>query len=171
MAEVFSRHPRKLRFLLGLSDLALTALAFELAYQARGWMDLSRVFYIESPVKQLLLAGSAFVYLFAGRWLGVHDRLESARPAAILSETFRQCAAGAIAVVLAEYLLRLDLSRSFLGLFVVISWILLCLFRLNLSQIAGAIRKRFGELHYVAVAGSGENAMRLTLQSHRSSSS
>ena len=159
---MFSRHHRKLRFLLGLSDLALTALAFELAYQTRGWMDLSRVFYIDSPVKQLLLAGSAFVYFFAGRWLGVHDRLDSARPATILRETFRQCAAGAIAVVLAEYLLRLDLSRSFLGLFVVISWILLCLFRLNLSHITGAIRRRFGALHYVAVAGSGENAKRLT---------
>lgn len=166
---MFSRHHRKLRFLLGLSDLALTALAFELAYQTRGWMDLSRVFYIDSPVKQLLLAGSAFVYLFAGRWLGVHDRLDSARPATIMRETFRQCAAGAIAVVLAEYLLRLDLSRSFLGLFVVISWILLCLFRLNLSQIAGAIRKRFGALHYVAIAGSGENAKRLTALLNESS--
>ena len=111
IAEVFSRHHRKLRFLLGLSDVALTALAFELAYQTRGWLGLTRVFYIDSPVKQLLLAGSVLVYLFAGRWLGVHDRLDSARPATILRETLRQCAAGATAVVLTEYLLRLDLSR------------------------------------------------------------
>ena len=162
IAEVFSRHHRKLRFLLGLSDLALTALAFELAYRTRGWLGLPRVFYIDSPVKLLLLAGSALVYLFAGRWLGVHDRLDSARPATILRETFRQCAVGAIAVVLAEYLMRLDLSRFFLGLFAAYSWALLTLFRLNLSPIMGAFRKRFGVLHYVAVAGSGENAIRIT---------
>ena len=158
---MFSRHHRKLRFLLGLSDVALTALAFELAYQTRGWLGLPRVFYIDSPVKQLLLAGSALVYLFAGRWLGVHDRLDSARPATILRETVRQCAAGATVVVLMEYLLRLDLSRFFMGLFVSYSWLLLCLFRLNLSRITGVLRKRFGVLHYVAVAGSGENATRL----------
>ncbi len=158
---MFSRHHRKLRFLLGLSDVALTALAFELAYQTRVWMGLDFVFYIDSPVKQLLLAGSALVYLFAGRWLGVHDRLDSARPATILQETFRQCLAGAVTVVLIEYMLRLDLSRAFLGLFTGYAWVLLCLFRLNLSQITGAIRKRFGALHYVAVAGSGENASRL----------
>jgi exopolysaccharide biosynthesis polyprenyl glycosylphosphotransferase len=166
---VFSRHHRKLRFLLGLSDVALTALAFELAYQTRIWMGLSFVFYIESPVKQLLLTGSALAYLFLGRWLGVHDRLDAARPSTILFETLRQCAFGAVAVVLAEFILRLDLSRVFLGLFTVYSWVLLCLFRLNLSRITGALRKKFGALHYVAVAGSGANAARLVALLHESS--
>ncbi len=161
-SKVFSRHHRKLRFFLGLSDVALTALAFELAYHTRVWLGLRFVFYLESPVKLLLLVGSASVYLFAGRWLGVHNRLDSARPATVLRETFRQCAVGGIAVLLIEYMLRLDLSRGFLGLFVVYSWILLSLFRLNLTPIAGMIRKRFGALHYVAVAGRGENAARLT---------
>jgi len=159
--NVFSRHHRKLRFLLGLADVALTALAFELAYQTRVWLALDRVFYLETPVKLLLLAGSAFVYLFAGRWLGVHDRLDSARPATILRETLRQSLACAVAIILFQYSLRLDLSRVFLGFFAAYSWFLLVLFRLNLARITGMLRKKFGVLHYVAVAGSGENATRL----------
>jgi exopolysaccharide biosynthesis polyprenyl glycosylphosphotransferase len=65
---------------------------------------------------------------------------------------------GIIAVVLFEYSLRLDLSRLFLGLFAVYSWMALCLFRLNAAHIVRAVRS---EMHYVMVAGTGERARKL----------
>ena len=43
----------------------------------------------------------------------------------ILRGAFRQCLVGAASIVLLQYLLRLDLSRSFVGLFAVWSWVLL----------------------------------------------
>ena len=59
------------------------------------------------------------------------EKLDSAHPRVVLRDTFRQCAIGAICVVVAEYALRLDLSRTFVTLFAVYAWVLLCLFRLN----------------------------------------
>jgi hypothetical protein len=55
-------------------------------------------------------------------------------------DTFQQCFLGAISLVLAEYLLHLDLSRFFVVLFAVYAWILLCLFRLNAGHVLGVIR-------------------------------
>jgi len=63
--------------------------------------------------------------------------------------------------VLFEYLLRLDLSRSFLGLFSAYAWVLLLLFRLTAGRVVGVIRREFAAPHYVMVVGTGERALRL----------
>jgi len=48
------------------------------------------------------------------------------------------------AACLFEYLLRLDLSRSFLGLFSAYAWFLLLLFRLTAGRVVGVIPRGFG---------------------------
>ncbi|HLJ13327.1 MAG TPA: sugar transferase [Bryobacteraceae bacterium] len=158
---MFSRHHRKVKLLFGLSDVLLTALAFELAYATRVRLDLHYVFFLTAPVKTLLLVVSLLFWVAFGYWLDVYDRLDSAHTTVILRDTFRQCALGAISLVLFEFSRRLDLSRSFLVFFAVYSWILLCLFRLNAGNLVGLIRREFGALHYVMVVGLGESARRL----------
>jgi exopolysaccharide biosynthesis polyprenyl glycosylphosphotransferase len=158
---MFSRHHRKVRVLFGLSDVVVTALAFEAAYQTRVWLPLERVFFLTLPVKALLLGFSALMWLLAGFWLEVYDRLDAGRPRVILRDSLRQCFVGIAALVLFEYLLRLDLSRSFMALFAGYSWILLCLFRLVAGGLVGIIRREFGAPHYVMVVGVGESARRL----------
>ena len=158
---VFSRHHRKARFLFGLSDVALTALAFEAAYQTRLWLPLERVFYFTLPVKALLLGFSVLVWLLIGLWLGVYDKLESGHPRVILHDAFKQSALGAAAVVLFQYLLRLDVSRPFLLLLGAYGWVFLCLFRLVAGNLVGVIRREFGAPHYVMVVGTGASARRL----------
>jgi len=78
---MFSRHHRKARVLFGLSDVILTVLAFEAAYQSRQWLPLERVFFLTVPVKALLLGFSVLIWLLAGLWLKVYDRLEAGRAA------------------------------------------------------------------------------------------
>ena len=158
---MFSRHHRKVRILFGLSDVLVTALAFEAAYQTRVWLPLERMFYLTLPVKALLLGFSVLMWLLAGLWLEVYDRLDAGDPRVILRDSFRQCFLGIAALVLFEYLLRLDLSRSFMALFAGYSWILLCLFRLVAGGLVGIIRREFGAPHYVMVVGVGESARRL----------
>jgi exopolysaccharide biosynthesis polyprenyl glycosylphosphotransferase len=158
---MFSRHHRKVRALFGLSDVVVTALAFGAAYQTRVWLPLERVFFLTLPVKALLLGFSALMWLLAGFWLEVYDRLDAGRPRVILRDSLRQCFVGVGALVLLEYLLRLDLSRSFMALFAGYSWILLCLFRLVAGGLVGIIRREFGAPHYVMVVGVGESARRL----------
>jgi exopolysaccharide biosynthesis polyprenyl glycosylphosphotransferase len=158
---VFSRHHRKARLLFGLSDMLLTALAFEAAYQTRYWLPFGPNFFLTVPLKALLLGAAIVTWLLLGYWLELYDRLDSAHPSVVIRDTFRQCVLGTIVMVLLEFLLRLDLSRGFLLLFAFFSWLLLCLFRWRAGSVVGLIRREFGAPHYVMVVGLGESAMRM----------
>ena len=160
---MFSRHHRKVKVLFGLSDIFLTALAFEAAYQSRVLLHFERVFYLTVPVKALLLGFSVLAWLAMGLWLSVYDKLDAGNPRVILRDSFRQSLLGVTCLVIFQYLLRLDtpLSRSFLGLFAAYSWASLCLFRLGAANLARVIRREFGAPHYVMVVGVGDSALRL----------
>lgn len=166
---MFSRHHRKARLLFGLSDVLLTALAFEAAYQTRLLLPIERTFFLTTPVKALLLGAAIVSWLLIGYWFEVYDRLDSAHPRVILRDTFRQCALGTICIVLLEFSLRLDLSRGFLGLFAAYSWIFLCLFRWKAGSVVGLIRREFGVPHYVMIVGTSEGARRIGELIERSS--
>jgi exopolysaccharide biosynthesis polyprenyl glycosylphosphotransferase len=158
---MFSRQHRKARVLFGLSDILLTALAFEAAYQTRLLLHLDRVFFFTVPVKALILGYSLAEWVIIGLWLGVYDKLDSGDPRIVLRDSWRQCGYGAICLVIFEYLMRLDLSRSFMAFFVGYSWILLLVFRLTAGRLVGVVRREFGALHYVMLVGLGERARRL----------
>jgi exopolysaccharide biosynthesis polyprenyl glycosylphosphotransferase len=156
---VFIRHHRKARVIFALCDLALIGISFALAYQVRQRLGLEREFFLSAPVQALLLGWSALIWIGLAFWWEIYDRIPSAHPLIILRDALRQTAAGAVAVILLEYTLRLDLSRPFLGLFAAFAWVLLCLFRLNAGRIVRLVRR--DARHYVMVVGLNENARRL----------
>jgi len=160
---MFSRHHRKVKLLFGLSDIFLTALAFEAAYESRVLLRFERIFYLTIEVHVLLLGFSVLAWLAMGAWLSVYDKLDAGNPRVILHDSFRQSVLGITCLVIVQYLLRLEapLSRSFLGLFGAFSWAFLCLFRLGAAKLAGVIQREFGAPHYVMVVGTGESARRL----------
>src|ERR1700691_1010022 len=160
-SKVFSRHYRKGKAIFGATDVLLTSIAFIAAYQTRIRLHFEKTFFIDFPVAALLLVLSALCWVAIGYWFDVYEKLDSAHPSVVLRDTFRQCVLGAACLVLAEYLLRLDLSRFFVAIFATYSWILLCLFRINAARVIGAVRKQFGTAHYVMVVGSGESARHL----------
>ena len=152
---MFHGHRRKVRILFGLSDILLIALAFQAAYSLRAagaiWLPLhfefEHEFFLTTPVKVLLIGWSTVVWVFLGSWWEIYDRIDAAAPRAIVTDAFRQSLTGAVSVVLFEFLLRLDLSRSFLALFAVFAWIFLCLFRLSSTRLLGWMRKGFSVPH------------------------
>ncbi len=158
---MFSRHYRKVKAIFGATDVLLTSIAFVAAYQTRVRLHLEKNFFIDFPVAALLLVLSAICWVAIGYWFDVYEKLDSAHPSVVLRDTFRQCALGGICLILTEFLLRLDLSRSFVVLVAVYAWILLCLFRINAARAIGRLRREFGAAHFVMVVGSGENALRL----------
>jgi exopolysaccharide biosynthesis polyprenyl glycosylphosphotransferase len=162
---VFSRHYRKVKALFGLADVILTTLAFFAAYQTRVWLEykirFEHQFYFAFPEGAMLLLYSVACYIAIGYWLDIYERLDSAHTSVVLRDTFRQCALGAICLVIGEFFFRLDVSRPFVALFAVYSWVLLCLFRIQAGHTIGAIRRRFNAAHYVMVVGSGESAVRI----------
>ena len=147
--------------MFGLSDVVLTALAFEAAYQTRFHLNLEREFYLRLPEKALLLGFAVLLYLGLGVWLQAYERLESGNPRVILGDVFRQCLLGASGVALFQYAVRLDLSRFFMGLFGAYSLALLLLFRLSSGRLIGLVRREFGAQHFVVIVGLGERARRL----------
>src|ERR1035438_6871941 len=134
---MFSRH-RKARILFGLWDLILVTLAFEAAYETRTVLhNLDFVFYLTVEHKALLLVVSLLAWILIGIWLEIYDKLDSAHPGVILSDSFKQCAYGALCLVVFEYARRLELSRLFVGLFAGYAWVLLLLFRLTAGRVVG----------------------------------
>ena len=158
---MFSRHYRKIKAIFGLTDILLITLAFIAAYETRIRLQFEKVFYLDFLVATLLLIISMLCWTAIGYWFNIYEKLDSAHPRVVLRDTFRQCALGAISLVLAEYMLRLDLSRSFVALFAIYAWVLLCLFRINFARAIGTVRREFGTAHFVMVVGSGASARHL----------
>ncbi len=157
---MFSRN-RKARVLFGLSDVVLVAAGFEAAYQTRVLLHLERAFYLAPERKALVLAVALAAWVAIGLWLEIYDKLDRGHPRVILSDAARQCAYGALFLVVFEYALRLELSRFFLTLFAAYTWVLLLLFRLTAGRVVGVVRREFAAPHYVMVVGTGERAIRM----------
>jgi len=157
-------HQRKTRIFFVLCEIALAALAFELAYRARiplHWHFLYDVFYLTAQQKVLVLGFSLTAWISIALWLDVYDKLVSGHPRIILRDSVRQCASGALGLLVLEYALRLELSRLFLALYVFLTWAFVLLFRLTAGRIVGMIRKEFATAQYVMVVGTGERAIRI----------
>jgi exopolysaccharide biosynthesis polyprenyl glycosylphosphotransferase len=159
---------RKARVLFGLSDLVLTFLAFEIAYQLRAVLHLEHAFYFTAERGPLLTAFSLMAWVMIGLWLEIYEKLDSAHPAVILRDTTRQCMYGALSLVVFEYLIRQDLSRFFVTLFTVFAWVLLVIFRLTAGRVVGVIRREFAAPHYVMVVGTGDRALKMAAALERS---
>ena len=155
---MYSRHHRKARILFGLSDVVLTALAFQAAYQIRLRLRFERVFFLTPPVHALLLGYAILTWVLIGMSLGIYERLDSAKARTILRDGLRQCALAGVALVIFEYVLRLDLSRPFLAMFVAMAGVLTCLFRLNAGRLAGLVRREFAAPHHILIVGLGDRA-------------
>jgi exopolysaccharide biosynthesis polyprenyl glycosylphosphotransferase len=161
---MFSNQHRKAKLLFGLSDIVLVAFAFESAYLSRlSLPNLGHAFYLETGQKALVLGLAVLTWLLAGYWLNVYQDLGTGQRGLILRDLLRQTGYASIALVLSEYLLRLDLSRPFLIFFTAFAFILILTFRVASRRLVGLIRREFGALRYVLVVGLGERARRLAL--------
>ena len=164
---MFSRQ-RKARVLFGLSDLILATVGFETAYQLRAVLHLDFLFYLTIERKALVMGFSLLAWVMIGMWLEIYEKLDSAHPAVILRDTTRQCAYGALSLVIFQYSLRLDLSRFFVALFAIFTWILLVTFRTTAGRVVGVIRREFAAPHYVMIVGTGERALKMAAALERS---
>lgn len=159
---MFSRQHSKTRPLFVLADILLIWLAFEAAYATRSHLRLERPFYLSETSKTLLSLSASMSWAMVGMWLELYD--------SILRGSWRLVAAGAVrqslwatgAVVLVQYLQRLEdysLSRPFLALLFLYGVILLVGFRLAARAAAPRILDADSTRRYVYVAGTGEAAL------------
>lgn len=149
--------------LFAIADAVLTILAFQLAYWTRTRLTLERVFYLQRETHLLLLIFCVLVWVFAGSLQRVYEYLDSASGWRILENTFRQSVVGIIAVILFQYLLRLDppLSRSFLFVLFFYNIVLMAVFRWASPHLVGAIHRGFGSPYHLVIVGDGPKARNL----------
>jgi exopolysaccharide biosynthesis polyprenyl glycosylphosphotransferase len=161
---MFQSQQRKTKILFGLSDVILTAAAFELAYRMRQWLHLKNEFFLLPDVRTLLLCACALIWVATGYWLNVYGKIDAGRVAVLLRDSLRQVGYSAVALaVFIVFGLRLEfgISRPFLGIFIFLSWIFLAGFRLAARRLMPSVRSRFGAQRYVLIVGLGERAERL----------
>ena len=163
---MFAHHRRNIRLLFALADAVLTILAFELAYWTRTRLSLEYIFFLHPKTHVLVLCFCVLVWVFTGSLQRAYEYLDSARAGRILKNTFRQSVAGIIAVILFQYLLRLDppLSRSFLAVLFVYNMFFLALFRWASPSLVGVLHRGFGSPYHLVIVG--ESAKADTLAKH-----
>jgi len=154
-------HRRKTRVLFELSDVVLATLAFAITYQIRVPLHWHFQFYFTTQQTVLILGFSLFAWVSIGLWLEVYDKLDAGLPRTVLRDSVRQCAYGALCLLVFEYALRLDLSRFFLVVYSSLTWAFMLIFRLTAGRVVGVIRREFGVPHYVMVVGTGKRAVGL----------
>ncbi len=159
---------RKTRVLFVLADIALATLAFGIAYQIRVRLDWHFLFYLTRQQNVLILGFSLLAWVMVGWWFEAYDKLDTRNPRIILRDSVRQCASGALCLLVFEYALRMDLSRFFLALYVTLTWAFILLFRLTAGRVLGVIRREFATPHFVMIVGTGERAVRIAKTLERS---
>ena len=157
-SAVFSRQDRKSRPLFALSDLLLIWAAFESAYLIRSVLPLPRLFYLQPTTKLTLLLISALAFVVIALWMRAYDGLSRLSALQIFARTTMQCFWAGVGVILIQFLLRLDLSRPFLGLFLFFSFSALLLFRLSFRAAAPALAASLAQPRAILIGGDGPRA-------------
>src|SRR5580658_4608269 len=161
---MFRTQQRKRKILFGLSDMILTAAAFELAYGFRQWLPLTNEFFLLPEVKDLLLFFTVLTWLVAGYWLDVYSKPDATRIRTIVRDSARQVGYASLALfVFIGFGLRLQyqISRPFLAAFIFMSWFFLAGFRIAARNLIPALNREFGLKRYILVVGLGARAERL----------
>jgi exopolysaccharide biosynthesis polyprenyl glycosylphosphotransferase len=158
---VFAYQRKKVGLALALTDVALVSIAFLLAYQTRLNLSLEREFFIVPQRGFILWLVTALSWVSIAVSSRLYEHLDSAQWTRILRATFRQCVLGVAFVVVFEYFLRWDLSRSFLFFFFLYVLSFLSVFRLNSQRLIRLFLREFGSPYHVLVVGAPPRASEL----------
>ncbi|MBI3693861.1 MAG: sugar transferase, partial [Acidobacteria bacterium] len=158
---MFGRHKKKVIFLFALADVILTILTFEAAYQLRVYLPLQRVFFMEVPVKALVLAAALAAWIGMGVLLRVYERLETGERRTALNDSFKQAAAALLLLVGFLFLLKLDISRAFIALFGALNLLAAVVYRVSARSLRGYLRRQLGAVSQLLVVGTGPAARQM----------
>ncbi len=151
---MFAHQRKKIQLLFAVSDALLTVGTFEAAYATRLHLSFDRLFFIGPHTHILLAAVCMITWVALGASQRIYDYLDSATARRLLPGTFRQALIGTVVIVLVQYLLRLELSRTFIVLFFLDNLTVLLGARLLLPKIIGAFQRDFGSPYHIVLVGN-----------------
>ncbi len=157
---MFARRNRILGIVLALSDLAVTAIAFELAYFIRQHLPEFRLFFLPKGVALALLFSSLAIWGLVGVAIGVYRRVEAYDPATLIKNTLRQALLATAALMGWMYLLKLgEVSRGFILIFAVVNTFLLIIYRLAGRPLRKILRQELSGYRYYVIVGTSPSAV------------
>jgi len=151
---MFAHQRKKLQLLFAIADVLLTIAAFEIAYAARTELPLDRVFFLPPEVHAFLLCFCSLVWVSLGFLHRIYEFLYSSNLLRMLKNTIRQAILGVTAIVVVQYVLRLDLSRSFLLVFLLCNLSLLAAFRRISPRLVSHFQRGFGAPYHLVLVGT-----------------
>jgi len=162
---VFAYQRKKVSLALALTDIALVSLAFWLAYLTRISVSFKagfeRIFFIEPNRRFTLILVTVASWLVIAAYSNLYEHLDSAQWTRIVRSTFRQCILATLSVVIFEYLVRWDLSRSFLLFLFLYAFVVLSIFRINSKKIIRLVLREFGAPYHIVIVGPERPAKEL----------
>jgi exopolysaccharide biosynthesis polyprenyl glycosylphosphotransferase len=157
----FSAEDRSARIVFTVVDAMLTALAFAAAYITRSWLHfLPHNFSIPRTEKALMLSFWVAAWICCGYWLGIYQKTKPGGRARIARDAAAQAGYAAIAVVIFEYALRLDISRIFLIVTVLYSGAVILISRLYAPRWLGLFLNDYDTVRNLLIGGTGPRALR-----------
>ncbi len=157
---MFTRRRRVLGLGLALSDLAVTAIAFELAYILRQHLPELRLFFLERGVFVTALASVLAIWWLVGAGLGIYRRPELFDAPRVVRDTIRQALLATAVLTGWLYLLKLGhVSRLFILLFAFINTLLLLVCRLSTRSLRRLWRQDPSAVRYYVIVGTGPSAL------------
>ena len=109
---MFSRRNRILGVLAGLGDLAVVALAFQVAYLIRLNLPLPRPFFLPPATSGLLLVSALAIWWISGATLGVYRRVETHDFLQVAKATLKQTVVASVGFISWLYLLKEEDRKS-----------------------------------------------------------
>jgi len=159
--NVLARHSLQARLALASLDILIVVIGFYAAYYTRQALPLERQFFLATTTQALLLTFCPLAMVLAARWTGVYDAALNAGLLRQVRLALQQTLAGGLAIIVFEYLWRLDLSRAFLAVFFCYSFLLILLVRGLVLMSARRYGRRLVAPIYTYVVGSGPAAQRV----------
>jgi len=163
---LFEQRSKLLGFGCLAHDLALTVLAFFLAFWARLAL-LPRLFVRDfGPIYPLrhylpVLAAVLGLWFLVGFALGIYRKVELRNPLQIIWDETRLVTTGMVLAYAGLYFFHASTSRSLVAVFGALDLMLLIAGRLFLFYSKGSLRRMLGRYHYVLIVGTGAEALEL----------
>ena len=155
---MFTRRARLLWLLLILSELVLVAISFEIAYFVRSGLPDLPLFFLPPATIAALLGTSAILWAATGFPIGVYQR-QSSTTLRTLRRTLTQSFWFALLFAAAIFLLKLgEISRSFVGLFIILNMALQAVYRLSAHKMREFLQRGFTDHRYYLIVGTGRAA-------------
>jgi exopolysaccharide biosynthesis polyprenyl glycosylphosphotransferase len=157
---MFARRAKVLWILLIVSEMILVAFSFQLSYFARAIAPEFREFYLPSGTFLGLLTAAVCLWAATGLALGQYTRPETFGPMATAGHTTKQTIWFGLVILAAIYLMKLgDVSRLFVGLFIITNYILQMIYRLAAYRMRGFLRSGISQPQNFLIVGTGAKAL------------